>query len=138
MKQYNNDEPVMGLGQEVTENFTGKAWLKYLSTQPETTDCLIYNVTFAPRTRNYWHKHSQGQILLCTEGVGYYQERGDNALRLTSGNVVHIPANVEHWHGAAPHSPFTHIGITPKATTNQVEWLEPVTEQDYNNATNPQ
>ena len=138
MKQYNNNEPVMGLGQEVTDYFTGEAWLKYLSTEPETTDCLIYNVTFAPATRNYWHKHSQGQILLCTEGVGYYQERGQAAQHLTSGSVVHIPANVEHWHGAAPDSRFTHIGITPKATTNQVQWLEPVTDQDYNNATKEQ
>ncbi|MDD4820342.1 MAG: cupin domain-containing protein [Flavobacteriales bacterium] len=130
----NNTEPVLGLGEVVTDNFTGKAWLKYLSTHPETTDCLIYNVTFAPATRNYWHTHSEGQILICTEGEGYYQERGRTKQLLKSGDVVHIPAATEHWHGATPNRQFTHIGITPKASVNQVQWIGEVTDEEYNNA----
>ena len=91
-------EPVLGLGNPITANFSGDAWLKMLSTQPEY-DCNIYNVTFAPGTRNNWHSHAVGQILLCTEGVGYYQERGKPAQRLQPGDVVNIPANTVHWHG---------------------------------------
>lgn len=124
---------ILGLGKVVTENFTGKAWLRMLSTQSETYDCTIYNVTFAPSTRNYWHTHSEGQILICTEGVGYYQEKDSSALRLESGMVVHIPAGVSHWHGATPESRFTHIGITPKASRNIVEWGAEVTDEEYKN-----
>lgn len=124
-------EPVIGLGEVVTENFTGKAWLRMLSSRSEIYDCTIYNVTFAPSTRNYWHTHSEGQILICTEGVGYYQEKDKPILRLESGIVVHIPVGVIHWHGAAPDSRFTHIGITPKASKNIVKWIAEVTDEEY-------
>ena len=114
-------EPVFGLGVPVSDNFTGEAWLRTLSAEPGY-DCQIYNVTFAPSTRNYWHRHAVGQILLCTEGIGFYQEQG-------------APARTIHWHGAAPDSRFTHIGITPEASRNQVEWLGEVTDEEYNRAT---
>ena len=127
-------EPVFGLGAPVSDNFTGEAWLRMLSTE-SGYDCQIYNVTFAPSTRNYWHRHAVGQILLCTEGIGFYQEHGAPALRLAPGDVVNIPAGTIHWHGAAPDSRFTHIGITPKASQNQVEWLGEVTDEEYNRAT---
>lgn len=123
-------EPVMGLGDPVAANFIGDAWLKMLSTQPEY-DCNVYNVTFAPGTRNNWHSHAVGQILLCTEGIGYYQEKGKPAQRLQPGDVVNIPANTVHWHGAAPDSRFTHIGITPKVSENSAEWLDEVTDEEY-------
>lgn len=127
-------EPILGLGEAVTENFTGEAWLRMLSAQSETYDCTIYNVTFAPSTRNYWHTHSEGQILICTEGKGLYQENEKTAQQLESGMVVHIPAGVVHWHGAAPNSSSTHIGITPKASQNKVKWIGEVTDKEYSNA----
>lgn len=130
MKLNESKEPVMGLGEPISANFTGEAWLKMLSAQPEY-DCSIYNVTFAPGTRNNWHSHAVGQILLCTEGIGYYQEKGKLARRLEVGDVVNIPANTIHWHGAAPDSRFTHIGITPKVSENSAEWLSEVTENEY-------
>lgn len=123
-------EPLFGLGDSVSGNFTGEAWLQMLSSQPDA-DCSIYNVTFAPATRNYWHRHAAGQILLCTEGVGYYQEQGLPARRLEPGMVVEIPAGAIHWHGAAPDSRFTHIGITPRVSSNQVEWLGVVSDEQY-------
>lgn len=126
-------EPVMGLGDPISANFIGDAWLKMISAQPEY-DCNIYNVTFAPGTRNNWHSHAVGQILLCTEGVGYYQEKGKPAQRLEVGDVVNIPANTVHWHGAAPDSRFTHIGITPKVSENSAEWLGEVTDTEYADA----
>lgn len=128
-----NNEPVLGLGEPISDNFTGEAWLRMLSAQPGY-DCSVYNVTFAPSTRNFWHKHSVGQILLCTEGVGYYQEKGKAAQCLHTGDVVHIPAEAIHWHGAASDSHFTHIGITPKASENRVEWIGEVLDEEYKQA----
>lgn len=93
-------------------------------------DMSAYNVTFAPGTRNNWHSHSVGQVLFCTEGTGYYQERGKAARRLTPGSVVEIPANTEHWHGAAPDSEFVHLGITPRAASNRTAWGGPVTDAE--------
>lgn len=129
-------EPILGLGEAVTVNFTGEAWLRMLSAQSDVYDCSIYNVTFAPSTRNYWHTHSEGQILICTEGTGYYQEKDKPAQYLESGTVVHIPAGVIHWHGATPESRFTHIGVTPKASQNIVEWIAEVADEEYNLAKN--
>lgn len=127
-------EPVLGLGEPISDNFTGNAWLRMLSAQPDF-DCSVYNVTFSPSTRNYWHKHAVGQILLCTEGIGFYQEKGKTARRLQPGDIVDIPAEAIHWHGAAPDSRFTHIGITPKVSENKVEWLGCVTDEEYYQAT---
>lgn len=121
-------------GAEITANFVGKAWLSMLVNN-KACDIAVYNVTFAPGCRNSWHKHAVGQLLLCTAGVGYYQERGPDARRLLPGDVVEIPADVEHWHGAAPDSEFAHIGITPKMSENGVVWLNPVTDEEYAAAT---
>lgn len=90
--------------------------------------------TTCPGARNNWHSHTVGQILLCTEGIGYYQEKGKPAQRLKPGAVVNIPAHTLHWHGAAPDSRFTHIGITPKVSENATEWGGEVTEEEYKDA----
>ena len=117
------------------EFFVGQSFLNMLSTEQVS----IGNVTFEPGCRNNWHIHNAaaggGQILLVTAGRGYYQEWGADARKLHPGDVVHIPAGVKHWHGAAPDSRFTHIGITPEASRNQVEWLGEVTDEEYNRAT---
>lgn len=123
-----------GLGEAATEHFTGQAWVRFLPTDP-TSDYTTYVVTFAPAARNDWHIHSAGQVLFCTQGVGYYQERGQVARRLTAGDVVYIPAQVEHWHGASPDGTFVHTGLTPVASRNQVQWLGAVTDQEYTQAT---
>lgn len=120
-------------GEKLSENFTGGAWCAMLVNNKDY-DAMVYNVTFAPGVRNSWHRHDVGQILLCTEGRGFYQERGSRARKLALGDVVEIPANVDHWHGAAPDSEFVHIGITPKASVNGCEWLEPVSDADYSRA----
>ena len=116
--------------------FTGEAWVQQLLPEHgKDYDTAAYNVTFAPGTRNYWHEHEVGQVLLCTAGVGYYQEKGKPARRLSPGDVVEIPAHVAHWHGAAPDSFFSHIGITPKASSNDTTWGAPVTDAEYAAAT---
>ena len=111
--------------------FVGDAWVEMLVDKKDY-DTMVYNVTFEPKARNNWHKHSIGQILLVTHGEGFYQERGQDAQYLDIGDVVEIPANVEHWHGASANSTFIHIGITPKASENETEWLEPVSDEKYN------
>lgn len=129
-----NIKDIFPKGEKITSNFTGDAWVAFLINNKEC-DISVYNVTFAPGVRNSWHRHDVGQLLLCTIGVGYYQERGKAARRLVPGDVVEIPANVDHWHGAAPDSEFVHIGMTPKMSENKATWLEPVTDADYAKAT---
>ena len=91
------------------------------------------NVTFEPRCRNNWHIHHKGgQILICVGGEGWYQEWGKPAQKLRPGDVVNIPAEVKHWHGATADSWFQHIAIAVPAEGSSNEWLEPVTDAEYN------
>lgn len=113
------------------EHFIGTAWLSLLVPYDEMYHCPVYNVTFEPGARNSWHKHPGGQILLVTGGRGYYQEDGKKARVLRAGDVVTIPPHVKHWHGAAPDSLFTHIGITTNTHLGDAEWLEPVSDEEY-------
>lgn len=109
------------------ENFSGEVWLKMLTGMP----CPVANVTFAPACRNNWHTHRGGQILLVTAGRGYYQEWGKDARELRAGDVVEIPAEVKHWHGAAPDSWFSHIAIEIHPELGPATWLEPVADEVY-------
>ncbi len=112
--------------------FTGITHLNMLVTRDETFNSSIGNVTFDAGARTNWHKHSGGQILLVTAGEGRYQEKGKDIQILKKGDVVKIPPNVEHWHGAAPDSNFAHISIEPNIPNNETTWLEPVTDKEYN------
>lgn len=95
----------------------------------------VAQVTFLPSGRTKWHTHPLGQVLLCTEGEGYYQERGKAAQKLTAGSVVNIPIGVEHWHGAAPNSKFVHIAISNMKNGSNATWTAPVTDIEYEEAT---
>lgn len=98
-----------------------------------------FGVTFEPGCRNNWHIHHAktggGQILIVTAGEGYYQEWGKPARRLRKGDTVNIPANVKHWHGAAPDSWFQHIALEVPGTEQSNEWCEPVDDKAYAEAT---
>ncbi|EHI99159.1 Cupin 2 conserved barrel domain protein [Clostridium sp. DL-VIII] len=118
-----------------TEHFVGEEWVEMLISNDENFNCPTFNVTFKPGGRNSWHKHPGGQILLVTGGEGYYQEEGKPVQILHAGDVVKIPPNVKHWHGATPNSWFTHIAMLPNIEKGGVEWLEPVTDEEYNNLT---
>ena len=111
--------------------FVGQSYLNMLSTQ----QVVIGNVTFEPGCRNNWHIHHAksggGQILLCTAGRGYYQEWGKPAQELHPGDVVNIPPEVKHWHGAAPDSWFAHLAVEVPAESVSNEWLEAVSDEDY-------
>ena len=127
---------IFGTGQEnnaFAQFFIGKSYLNPL-TSPEECGLLFANVTFEPGARTNWHTHTGGQILLVLDGSGYYQEKGRPARRLNKGDVVRIPVDTEHWHGAAPDSWFTHVSLETNGATNKVDWLEPVTDEEYDQA----
>lgn len=110
------------------EYFVGQSYLNMLT----TTGVAIGNVTFETGCRNNWHIHHKGgQILLVTNGRGYYQEWGKPAQELKPGDVVNIPPEVKHWHGAAKDSWFCHLAIEVPAKDAANEWLEPVSDEDY-------
>jgi quercetin dioxygenase-like cupin family protein len=116
--------------------FRGTAWVKMLVPDADGVyDCQVYDVVFEPGARNHWHSHPGGQLLLVTDGAGYYQERGKAARRLRKGDVVPIPPDVEHWHGAAPNGGLTHIGISPGLKKGAAVWFGPETDEEYREAT---
>lgn len=94
----------------------------------------VINVTFEPRCRNNWHIHHKAvQVLICVSGRGWYQEWGKDAVEMTPGTVIAIPAEVKHWHGAAKDSWFQHLTYHRDAQEGASnEWLEPVTDEVYN------
>ncbi|MDP4206854.1 MAG: carboxymuconolactone decarboxylase family protein, partial [Bacteroidota bacterium] len=120
-------------GEEFKSNyFTGRVWLQWLVEKDNIFNCPMANVTFEPGCRNNWHKHPGGQLLLVTAGEGYYQEEGKPIQLLHPGDVVKIAPNVKHWHGATPSSWFAHIAVEVNTNAGPAEWLEPVSDKDYN------
>ena len=127
---------IFGLGQEnsaYARYFIGKSYLNPLT--PAGVTPFFANVTFEPACRNNWHTHHAtkggGQILLCIAGEGWYQEWGKEARSLKAGDVVVIPANVKHWHGAKRNSWFSHIAVEVPGENTSNEWQEPVTDEQY-------
>ena len=125
-----SDFPVGEENTGYAQYFTGKSWLAPLTTSKEL-NVPMSNVTFEPGCRNNWHSHTGGQLLIAVGGVGYYQECGKAARRLLPGDVVEIAPNIEHWHGAAPDSWFSHLAIACNPQTNQNTWLEVVNDEEY-------
>lgn len=112
--------PVGEKNDAFAQYFIGQSYLNMLT----TSGVGIGNVTFEPGCRNNWHIHHKGgQILLCTAGRGYYQEWGKPAQELHPGDVVNIPPEVKHWHGAAPDSWFQHLAVEVPAEDASNEWL---------------
>ena len=113
--------------------FVGQSFLNPL-TDP-ATGVFLANVTFEPGCRNNWHIHHAtkggGQLLICTAGEGWYQEEGKDAVSLTPGTVITIPANVKYWHGAKADSWFSHIAVEVPGEDCSNEWCEPVSDADY-------
>ncbi|MBQ6381657.1 MAG: carboxymuconolactone decarboxylase family protein [Clostridia bacterium] len=113
------------------EFFVGQSYLAPVSTE----QIPIYNVTFEPGCRNNWHIHHAtdggGQMLICIGGRGYYQEAGNEPVEMREGTLINIPANVKHWHGAAPDSWFAHLAIEIAGENGGTEWLEPVSDEEY-------
>lgn len=126
---------IFGLGEPndaYAKYFIGKSYLNFLS---KTDNMSVANVTFEPGCRNNWHIHKStkdgGQILVCVDGEGWYQEEGKEARSLKPGDVVTIPANVKHWHGAKKDSWFSHLAVEVPGENTSNEWLEEVNEEYY-------
>ena len=124
------------LPEQFSQYFIGTAYLSMLVAGGNEFNCPIGNVTFEPGARNNWHKHPGGQILLVTGGRGFYQEEGKPAQELQPGDVVKIAPNIKHWHGAAPDNWFVHLSIETNVHAGPPEWLEPVTDEEYNKLMN--
>ena len=130
-------KPTFDLGQPndaYAQYFSGKSWVALL-TDPEKTSANVINVTFEPGCRNNWHIHHAktggGQVLICIDGEGWYQEEGKPAQSLKPGDVVSIPANVKHWHGAKKDSWFSHVALEVPGEDASNEWCEPVSDEAY-------
>ncbi|MDR2237923.1 MAG: cupin domain-containing protein [Chryseobacterium sp.] len=111
----------------------GTAWVHIVKPDADELNCQIAHVTFEPKCRNNWHSHGGGQILIVTSGTGFYQEKGKPAQVLHAGDTVNILPGTVHWHGAAPESEFTHIAINPNTKNGIVEWMNPVSDEEYYN-----
>ena len=137
-KEEFNQIDAFGIGEPNTafaQYFVGESFLKPL-TNMKAGEIPIFNVTFEPGCRNNWHIHHAskggGQVLICTAGSGWYQEWGKPAESLETGKVIVIPANVKHWHGAKKDSWFSHITFEPSGEDTSNEWLEAVSDEEYN------
>lgn len=132
MKKELSDFPIGELNSAFQKYFIGKSYLAPLSLEQIPT----FNVTFEPKCRNNWHIHKSktggGQMLIVISGNGWYQEWGKEPRALKTGDVVNIPANVKHWHGASKDSWFQHIAQEIPGTEISTEWCEPVTDEEYN------
>lgn len=115
------------------EFFTGNAWVTGLVNNDSVFTTSAGSVFFEAGARSNWHLHPAGQILIVTDGVGYHQIKGQPIEVIRKGDVVKCPPDVVHWHGASKESSMTHIYIVPNTEKGIVEWMEPVTDEEYNN-----
>lgn len=108
--------------QVVSEYYTGKV---YISDVAHQTKFDINHLVFAPNSRNTWHIHPDAeQVLLILDGEGYYQEEGQEVIRIKKGDVIRTPANVKHWHGATSENRLVHLSITERTNKGHIEWIK--------------
>lgn len=119
-------------GEKVTnDNFTGTVYVDMMVKDDTVYNTQMGYVLFEPGARTRWHSHPGGQLLVVTDGVGYYQEEGKPIRVLHKGDVVECPPNIVHWHGATGDSMFAHIAISTNTKAGPVKWLQKVTDQEY-------
>ena len=128
---------MFGIGEpnvNYAQYFINNSFLKILTNSK--TSVNVMNVTFEPGCRNNWHIHHAtkggGQLLICTAGEGWYQEEGKPVQSLKPGDVIEIPAEVKHWHGAKKDTWFSHLAIECPGENTSNEWCAPVTDDIYN------
>lgn len=133
MENSENQKTIFPKGDRApAEYFLGIVWVRTLVPADDKLNTVIANVVFEAGARNNWHTHPGGQILIATEGTGYYQEKGKPIQLIRRGDVVKISPNILHWHGASRETAFTHIAINPNTQNGMVEWLQRVTDEEYN------
>lgn len=113
-------------------HFTGRVEATVLVAPGEATRLAVYEVTFDPEARTYWHTHPHGQGLRVTSGRARVQREGEAVVELVAGEHVWIPPGVRHWHGAGPDGVMAHLAFQEAAADGTtVTWHEPVTDQTY-------
>jgi len=128
------ETPIFPKGKLATvDNHTGTVWLSELSKSDDVFDFNVAHATFAPGAKLDWHIHPGGQILMITEGTGYYQEKGKPVQIVHKGDVIKCAPGVAHWHGAAPESTFAYIAVSP-TQKGETKWLQRVTDEEYRSA----
>lgn len=136
-KSIMKEESLFPKGEQLPKEwFSGEAFLNPLVAKDKNNEFSAGSVTFEPGARTNWHTHPKGQVLIVTEGEGFYQEKGKPAQIITKGSVINIPEDTEHWHGASSKSKMVHIAITNFKGDTQVTWLNPVTDQEYDEVNN--
>lgn len=129
------EQGIFPLGEKAKNiNHTGEVWLNELNKADSTINSQIAVAVFAPNAKLNWHTHSSGQLLLITDGTGYYQEKGKPVQIVHKGDVVKCLPGVEHWHGSTPTSNVTYLAVSPKSKTT---WLSPVTDEEYQKLEKP-
>jgi quercetin dioxygenase-like cupin family protein len=88
-------------------------------------------VTFEPGARTAWHTHPLGQTLFVLSGLGWSQKVGGPIEEIRPGDIVWFSPGEKHWHGATPTTAMTHIAVAEKLDGKSVEWMEKVTEEEY-------
>jgi quercetin dioxygenase-like cupin family protein len=131
MNEQNNNSLYPKGDKLSNEWFSGNAFLIPLVAKDKNNEFSVGSVTFEPGARTNWHTHPKGQVLLVIEGNGFYQEKGKSAQPIQKGDVVNIPENTEHWHGATATTKMVHIAITNYENDKQVTWLQAVTDEEF-------
>ncbi|MDQ0639705.1 quercetin dioxygenase-like cupin family protein [Pedobacter sp. W3I1] len=128
-----NNTALFPKGEKLSNDwFSGDAFLSPLVAKDSNNNFSAGAVTFEPGARTNWHTHPKGQVLIVVEGNGFYQEKDKPARAIKKGDVVNIPADTEHWHGASAKVKMVHIAITNYKDDVQVTWLQPVSDEQYN------
>lgn len=132
-----NSTAIFPKGEKLSnEWFTGEAFLSPLVAKDSNNNFSAGAVSFEPGARTNWHTHPKGQVLIVVEGNGFYQEKDKPAQPIKKGDVVNIPVDTEHWHGASAKTNMVHIAITNYKDDVQVTWLKPVSDEQYNEVNN--
>lgn len=125
-------EPIFPKGElGPATNFTGNAYNFGLVANDSIYNTLVGNVYFEKNARSNWHFHPSGQILIVLDGEGYHQLEGTPRQLMKKGDVIKVPANTRHWHGATESNGLTQMYILPKTENGFVTWMEPVTDEHY-------
>lgn len=131
IKAIGQDVTIFAKGEKAPNvNHVGVVWRSQLIPSDSVFTFGISEVAYEPGARLHWHRHLAGQVLLITNGTGYYQEKGKPKQTVRKGDIIKCQPNVEHWHGATPESGVTYIATTP-AHKGPTVWLKPVTDQEY-------
>jgi len=113
------------------EHFTGVGHVERMFQAGDPARASGASVTFEPGARTAWHVHPLGQTLIVTGGIGWVQQWGEPKQTIEAGDVVTIPPNVKHWHGATATTAMTHIAIQEQLDGKTVEWMEAVSAGQY-------